>query len=64
MAMGLNLVFELYFRIRTGRILIRQTNKLRDYTSITLQHRPLKLKKVVNLKEIINDEVAQRHAIH
>ena len=62
-AMGLKPGVEVILEIRGSEIVISKPKIEGRYTEYyTTTHAP-KLKKAVNLKEIIDEEVAQRHAI-
>jgi len=63
-AMGLKPGVEVILEIRGDEIVISKPKVEGSYTEYYTTTQAPKLKKVVNLKEIINDEVAQRHAIH
>lgn len=63
-AMGLKPGVEVILELRGDEIVISKPKIEGSYTEYyTTTHAP-KLKKVVNIKEIINEEVAKRHAIH
>ena len=62
-AMGLKPGVEVILEIRGDEIIISKPKIEGSYTEYyTTTHAP-KLKHVVNIKEIINEEVTQRHAI-
>ena len=62
-AIGLKPGVEVILELRGDEIVISKPKIEGSYTEYyTTTHAP-KLKKVVNIKEIINQEVAQRHAI-
>ena len=62
-AIGLKPGVEVILEIRGDEIVISKPKIEGSYTEYyTTTHSP-KLKKVVNIKEIITEEVAQRHAI-
>ena len=62
-ALGLKPGVEVILEIRGDEIIISKPKIEGSYTEYyTSTHAP-KLKNVVNIKEIINEEVAQRHAI-
>jgi AbrB family looped-hinge helix DNA binding protein len=62
-ALGLKPGVEVILELRGDEIVISKPKIEGSYTEyFTMTHAP-KLKKVVNIKEIINEEVAQRHAI-
>ena len=62
-AMGLKPGVEVILEIRGDEIVISKPKIEGSYTEYyTTTHAP-KLKKVVNIKEIIDEEVAQRHAV-
>jgi AbrB family looped-hinge helix DNA binding protein len=63
-AMGLKPGVEVILEIRGDEIVISKPKVEGSYTEYYTTTQAPKLKKVVNLKQIINDEVAQRHAIH
>jgi AbrB family looped-hinge helix DNA binding protein len=62
-AMGLKPGVEVILELRGDEIVISKPKIEGSYTEYyTATHAP-KLKKLVNIKEIIDQEVAQRHAI-
>jgi AbrB family looped-hinge helix DNA binding protein len=62
-AMGLKPGVEVILELRGDEIVISKPKIEGSYTEYyTTTHAP-KLKKLVNIKEIIDQEVAQRHAI-
>jgi AbrB family looped-hinge helix DNA binding protein len=62
-AMGLKPGVEVILELRGDEIVISKPKIEGSYTEYyTTTHAP-KLKKLVNIKEIIDEEVAQRHAI-
>ncbi|MGA3111822.1 MAG: AbrB/MazE/SpoVT family DNA-binding domain-containing protein, partial [Candidatus Bathyarchaeia archaeon] len=63
-AIGLKPGVEVILEIRGDEIVISKPKIEGSYTEYYTTTQTPKLKKVVNLKEIINEEVAQRHAIH
>jgi len=63
-AMGLKPGVEVILEIRGDEIVISKPKVEGSYTEYYTTTQAPKLKKVVNLKEIINDEVAQKYAIH
>ena len=63
-AIGLKPGVEVILELRGDEIVISKPKIQGSYTEYyTTTHSP-KLKKIVNIKKIIDDEVAQRHAIH
>ena len=63
-AMGLKPGVEVILEIRGDEIIISKPKIAGSYTEYYTSTQAPKLKKVVNLKEIISEEVAQRHAVH
>ena len=62
-ALGLKPGVEVILELKGDEIVISKPKIEGSYTEyFTMTHAP-KLKKLVNLKEIINEEVAQRHAV-
>ena len=63
-AMGLKPGVEIILETRGDEIIISKPKIEGSYTEYYTSTQAPKLKKVVNLKEIISEEVAQRHAVH
>jgi AbrB family looped-hinge helix DNA binding protein len=62
-ALGLKPGVEVILELKGDQIVISKPKIEGSYTEYFTMTQAPKLKKVVNLKEIINEEMAQRHAL-
>lgn len=62
-AMGLKPGVEVILEIRGDEIVISKPKIEGSYTEYYTSTQAPKLKKLVNIKEVIDEEVAQRHAL-